>query len=375
MAGKTHIGAIYMSDIPLQQRWNQEERIIFHAIQDWIQKNYFSPSLNDLVAVTGFSNSKCFRTKERLIEKGFLKKMSNNKYQITLDGMEEFTSQVLVIGRISTDFIVLLDQTNLSPLRIPYIAHQRHFALQMEEDTMLSVGILPKDYLIFQEDAKATENDIVLIQQNQDNPFLCMKYVLREGQAWLQSFVSSEKDLALSEKIEIKGVFCALYRDWKGDLFRHSLDRAKKETAKEAAKATEAAKEKVPFALSDSLWEAVKPLIPQKEKEKENRPPTRGHPPLNPRKIVEGFFYLLKSQCTWSELPKTYNKNTFFGKWKVWRKDGFFDRLWEKDWSSYSEMEGITWEYQSTGNEDEKKPVTRPFDAVMQAAGKLQRKS
>jgi len=362
-----------MAGVQLQQRWNQDERIVFHAIQDWIQKNYFSPSLNDLVEMTGFSNTKCFRTKERLIEKGFLKEITSNEYRITLAGLEEFTSQVLVIGKISTDSIVLFDTTNASPLRIPYIAHQRHFALQMEENAMISVGILPKDYLIFQEDAEAAENDIVLIQQNQNNLFLCMKYVLREGQAWLQSFVSSEKDFALSEKIEIKGVFCALYRDCKGDLSRHSLDKAKEKAAREAAKEAKEAAKDISFALSDSLWEAVKPLIPQKEKEKENRPPTRGRQPMNPRKIVEGFFYLLKSQCTWSELPKAYHGGTFAAKWKVWRKDGFFERLWEKDWSSYSEMEGITWEYQSTGNE--KKPVPRPFEAVMQSAGKLQRKS
>jgi len=75
-----------------------------------------------------------------------------------------------------------------------------------------------------------------------------------------------------------------------------------------------------PSDLSDIEWNILAPLIP--------KPKSGGRPAKHSRRcILNAIFYVNRSGCQWSMLPKDFPpKSTVFDYFSLWRKNG----LWEK---------------------------------------------
>lgn len=62
--------------------------------------------------------------------------------------------------------------------------------------------------------------------------------------------------------------------------------------------------------LSDELWSRLEPLLPAPPGRDPNktykRKPGGGRKRADPRKILEGIFYVLRTGCQWNAVPHYY---------------------------------------------------------------------
>lgn len=75
-----------------------------------------------------------------------------------------------------------------------------------------------------------------------------------------------------------------------------------------------------PSDLDDTEWRTIRTLLPQAK--------TGGRPrTTDPRAIVNGIFYVLRSGCSWRMLPKDFPPyQTVYMYFQQWKTDG----VWEK---------------------------------------------
>jgi len=73
--------------------------------------------------------------------------------------------------------------------------------------------------------------------------------------------------------------------------------------------------------LTDEQWDVIEPLLPK-------RTATTGRKPKDPRQMLNGILWILRTGAPWRDLPER------FGPWKTvydydrnWRNDGTFDRI------------------------------------------------
>ena len=72
--------------------------------------------------------------------------------------------------------------------------------------------------------------------------------------------------------------------------------------------------------LTDAQWNRIKALFPEENKV--------GRKLLNPRKVFDGIFWILKSRARWRDLPPCYgNWNSIYHKFRLWCSQGLFERL------------------------------------------------
>ena len=75
-------------------------------------------------------------------------------------------------------------------------------------------------------------------------------------------------------------------------------------------------------ALSDEQWNIIEPVIP---KQRTGRPRTRN------REILDAILFVLSTNIRWEEMPPGFPpKMTVYARFQIWRKEGFFDALFER---------------------------------------------
>ncbi len=104
------------------------------------------------------------------------------------------------------------------------------------------------------------------------------------------------------------------------------------------------------WGISDSFWEAVKPLIPENVRDPKRvyqRIAGGGRKPLDSRKVFEAIVYVLKTGTQWKALPKDIfgSPSSIHAYFKKWEAQGFFSEMWKKGLAEYEEMKGIAWEW------------------------------
>lgn len=73
--------------------------------------------------------------------------------------------------------------------------------------------------------------------------------------------------------------------------------------------------------ITDSVWETIKNIIPEKKSKK-------GRPEKCRKKTLEGIIFILKSGCQWNLLPNGYgNYKTVHKKFIKWGRQGVFENL------------------------------------------------
>lgn len=75
--------------------------------------------------------------------------------------------------------------------------------------------------------------------------------------------------------------------------------------------------------LIDEQWDLIKDLLPSGQR--------RGRPCKDPRIIVNGVFWILKTGAPWRDLPWHYGPwQTVYHRFNQWSRDGTWDRVTEK---------------------------------------------
>ena len=97
------------------------------------------------------------------------------------------------------------------------------------------------------------------------------------------------------------------------------------------------------WEVPDDLWEQIAPLI------RELDPPKgTGRKRANPRRMLDGIIYRMRSSCQWNQLPKELgDDSTIHRTFQRWGACGLFPSIWAKVQSHCEELGGVNWEWQS----------------------------
>jgi len=74
--------------------------------------------------------------------------------------------------------------------------------------------------------------------------------------------------------------------------------------------------------LSDEQWKLIEPLIPRQR---------MGRPRSRNREILDAILFILATNIRWEEMPPGFPpKMTVYDRFQAWRKEGFFEALFER---------------------------------------------
>jgi putative transposase len=97
------------------------------------------------------------------------------------------------------------------------------------------------------------------------------------------------------------------------------------------------------WEVPDELWEEIESLIMELDPPK----PT-GRKRANPRLMLNGIIYRMRSSCQWNHLPKDLgDDSTIHRTFQRWEACGLFPRIWTTIQSRCDELGGVDWDWQS----------------------------
>ena len=117
------------------------------------------------------------------------------------------------------------------------------------------------------------------------------------------------------------------------------------------------------WELSDSLWAQIEPLLPRPKSRYRGRGKNRKHiggrPAAQPRRLMAGILYILRTGCQWNALPQaTYGLGkTGHRYFQRGVRAGVFRRMWAVGLTDYDELKGIAWKWQAADGTMTKAPL------------------
>lgn len=117
-----------------------------------------------------------------------------------------------------------------------------------------------------------------------------------------------------------------------------------------------------PWELTDELWACFEPYLPKRpgrDSGKEyQRKPGAGRKAADPRRILEGIIYVLRTGCQWNAVPRYYGgSSTIHRYFQFWAREGFFLNIWKAGLLKAVELDTIDWEWQSIDGAMTKAPL------------------
>jgi len=107
------------------------------------------------------------------------------------------------------------------------------------------------------------------------------------------------------------------------------------------------------WRIPDALWERIEVLLPEIPAH-----PKGGRPYSNPRQMMDGIFYVLRTGCQWKAIPRCFGPGSTVHDWfQRWNDAGVFERLWEQGLLEFDENVGIDWQWQSMDGAMTKAPL------------------
>ncbi len=106
------------------------------------------------------------------------------------------------------------------------------------------------------------------------------------------------------------------------------------------------------WELSDSFWERIQPLLPKPKSRLRGRGQQRRHiggrPAAEPRQVMAGILYVLRTGCQWNAAPKEYGSGkTLHRYFQRWHRASVFKRMWQAGLTEYDELKGLAWKWQA----------------------------
>lgn len=76
--------------------------------------------------------------------------------------------------------------------------------------------------------------------------------------------------------------------------------------------------------LTEQQWQRLESLIPSPK----DRVEQRGRPPRNPRDVLNGILWVLRTGAPWKDMPSRYPPYQTCHRWhQKWSKEGLFDEI------------------------------------------------
>jgi transposase len=117
------------------------------------------------------------------------------------------------------------------------------------------------------------------------------------------------------------------------------------------------------WEITDAFWAMAEPLIPKKLRDPQKayqRKPGAGRPPMEPRRVLEAIFYVLRTGIQWKALPNHFGSSSPVHQYFLfWSESGFFKALWARGLQKYDEAKGICWTWLSADGCMTKAPLAQ----------------
>ena len=105
--------------------------------------------------------------------------------------------------------------------------------------------------------------------------------------------------------------------------------------------------------LPEALWRRLRKLLPKRQPR-----PKRGRPPLDPRRVADGIYYVMRTGCPWKAAPREYGSGSSLHRYfQQWCERGVFRKLWKQGLVEYDRRKGISWRWQSLDTTTTKAPL------------------
>lgn len=91
------------------------------------------------------------------------------------------------------------------------------------------------------------------------------------------------------------------------------------------------------YEVTDEEWEVLQDLFPRRS--------GRGRPPRDPRQILNGVMWILRSGAPWRDVPRRYGPwETVYRRFRKWQSEGVLDRILERLQLRLDEHGHIDWD-------------------------------
>jgi putative transposase len=116
------------------------------------------------------------------------------------------------------------------------------------------------------------------------------------------------------------------------------------------------------WQLSDSFWDRIKLFIPKPKPRfrgrGKNRKNVGGRPPADPRLVMAGILYILRTGCQWNAAAKEFGSGkTLHRYFQRWARAGVFKKMWKAGLKEYDEAKGLDWKWQAVDAASTKAPL------------------
>ena len=97
------------------------------------------------------------------------------------------------------------------------------------------------------------------------------------------------------------------------------------------------------WEVPDELWERIGPVILETDP-----PKARGRKRADPRQMLNGIIFRLRSGCQWNRLPKELgDDSTIHRTFQRWVESGVLGRIWGVLVEECEELGNVDWEWQA----------------------------
>ena len=97
------------------------------------------------------------------------------------------------------------------------------------------------------------------------------------------------------------------------------------------------------WEVPDEMWERIEPVIAQMDPPKKT-----GRKRADPRKILDGLIFRMRSGCQWNLLPKRFgDDSTIHRTFQRWIERGVLDAIWVTFIDECEELGGVDWQWQA----------------------------
>jgi transposase len=105
--------------------------------------------------------------------------------------------------------------------------------------------------------------------------------------------------------------------------------------------------------LPEGIWRRLRKLLPKPVPH-----PKGGRPPLDPRRVADGIYYVMRTGCPWKAAPKEYGSGSSLHLYyQRSRQRGVFHKLWKQGLMEYDRRKGIGWRWQTLDTTMTKAPL------------------
>jgi transposase len=105
--------------------------------------------------------------------------------------------------------------------------------------------------------------------------------------------------------------------------------------------------------LPEAMWRRLSRLLPKPKPH-----PQGGRPPLDPRRVADGIYYVMRTGCPWKAAPREYGSGSSLHRYfQSWCERGVFRKLWKQGLVEYDRRRRISWRWQTLDTTMTKAPL------------------